>query len=177
MKTSVIISRYVGQGGMLAGTLLCEEAMMEDKYVTFFPSYGAEMRGGTANCQIIISDDTIGAPVVEFPNILVCLNTPSMHKFIPKLNSSGNLILNSSLAGSEPIPERIFTIPANDLALEAGSIRATNMVMLGAVSAIFNIVSFESLSETISDIFAVKRSDMVSVNTKALTLGYKFFLR
>jgi len=177
MRKTFIISGYGGQGVMLAGTLLCEAAMREAKFVTFFPSYGAEMRGGTANCQLIISDEPIGAPVIESPNILICLNTPSMHKFIYKLADSGSIILNSSLTGPEPISEDIYSIPANDLAIKAGSIRAANMVMLGAALAISAIVSVESLTETITDAFSLKRRDMSRINIKALTLGYEYFSR
>lgn len=176
MKSGVIISGYGGQGVMLAGKILCEAAMREDKYVTFFPSYGAEMRGGTANCQIIISTETIGAPVVECPDILLSLNAPSLDKFYPKLERpDGTAIVNSSLLSGELPSEDIFSIPANRLAIKSGNVRAANMVMLGAASKLSEIVSIESLQKALSDALPRKKKNLLEININALKSGYDFF--
>src|SRR3989339_2052550 len=97
MKKEIIISGYGGQGVMLAGTLICYAGMKENKFVTFFPSYGAEMRGGTANCQVIVSDEPIGAPIVYFPDILISFNKSSYDKFSPRIGEEGLVFVNSSL--------------------------------------------------------------------------------
>ena len=157
MTTEVIFAGFGGQGVILAGKILALAGMSEDKNVSHIPSYGAEMRGGTANCSVIVSDEPVASPVIEHPDVVVALNKPSMTKFEPALKPGGLLIYNSSLIDAKPERADIKTIalPANDFAAECGNERGVNMVALGclakAVPGMVGVKSFEfALDEAIS---------------------------
>lgn len=161
---------------MLAGTLLCQAGMKEGRYVTFFPSYGAEMRGGTANCQVILSDSPIGAPVVYEPDILLAFNRPSWERFSPKVRENGLTLNNSSLfsaTGSGEGPE-VFEVPANRIAEECGSVIATNTVMLGALAARSAIVKLEGITSAVKELLKGKKQRVIDLNVKAAEEGYRF---
>ena len=136
MTTEVIFAGFGGQGVILAGKILTLAGMGEDKYVSHIPSYGAAMRGGTANCSVIVSDDEVASPVIENPDVVVALNKPSMVKFEPLLKKGGLLIYNSSLIDIEPSRTDIRTIalPANEMAAECNNPRGANMVVLGCLA-------------------------------------------
>jgi len=158
MTTEIIFAGFGGQGVILAGKILALAGMSEGKYVSHIPSYGAEMRGGTANCSVIVSDDEIASPVIEKPDVVVALNKPSMTKFEPMLKSGGLLIYNSSLIDSKPSRKDIKTIslPANDIAEKCNNARGANMVVLGCLakvipSMVSGVKPFEyALDEAIS---------------------------
>ncbi|MFC2061764.1 2-oxoacid:acceptor oxidoreductase family protein [Elusimicrobiota bacterium] len=174
MKNKIIISGFGGQGVMLSGTLLCHAGMLENKFVTFFPSYGAEMRGGTANCQVIISDQTIGAPVVKNPDILVSFNKPSFSKFSSKVKSGGLILANSSLYQPEKISSiEIAEIPANDLAEQCGSVLVLNLVMLGALASKTGILKLESITQSVPEVLS-KKKNLWEINKKALEAGFDY---
>lgn len=138
MTTEIIFAGFGGQGVILAGKILTLAGMKENKYVSHIPSYGAEMRGGTANCSVIVSDEEVASPVIENPDVVIALNKPSMTKFEPLLKKGGLLIYNSSLIDSKPSRTDIKTLalPANDIATECQNARGANMVVLGCLAKV-----------------------------------------
>ncbi|MGM0568178.1 MAG: 2-oxoacid:acceptor oxidoreductase family protein [Elusimicrobiota bacterium] len=174
MRKEVIISGFGGQGVMLAGALLCYVGMKSGKEVTFFPSYGAEMRGGTANCRVIVSEGIIGSPVFVNPDILISMNRPSFEKFEGRIKDRGIAFVNSSLFSPEENPERAYEIvrvPANKIAEESGAILTANMVMLGALSKKTGIVSIDTLLKAIPEALPGKKN-LWEANKKALNEGF-----
>ena len=138
MTTEIIFAGFGGQGVILAGKILTLAGMNEDKYVSHIPSYGAEMRGGTANCSVIVSDEEVASPVIEHPDVVVALNKPSMTKFETSLKKGGLLIYNSSLIDTVPSRKdiRVLALPANDMAAETNNSRGANMVVLGCLAKV-----------------------------------------
>lgn len=175
MKTETIISGFGGQGVMLAGTLLCYAGLKEDKSVTFFPSYGAEIRGGTANCQVIISDNPIGSPVVSIPDILVSFNKQSYDRFSPKVKFAGTIIANTSIFDPQT-PEKInlIGIPANNIAEKCGASVFMNMVMIGALIKTTGILQLESAINSIPEVLSHKKKDLWEANGQAIKAGYNY---
>ncbi len=158
---------------MLAGTLLCHAGMKASKEVTFFPSYGAEMRGGTANCKVIISDSTIGSPVFSEADILMSLNNPSFEKFYPAVRDGGIVFVNSSLFSvcAEDYNFEIIEIPANNIAEECGTVLAANLVMLGALVRKTGLLNLGALMQSVPGLLKGKK-DLWDINKKALEAGY-----
>lgn len=138
MTTEIIFAGFGGQGVILAGKILALAGMGEDKAVSHIPSYGAEMRGGTANCSVIVSDDEVASPVIEHPDVIVALNKPSMTKFEPMLKAGGLLIYNSSLIPEQPTRKdiRYIALPANEMAEQCNNPRGANMVVLGCLAKV-----------------------------------------
>lgn len=173
MYQDVIIAGFGGQGVLLAGKLLAYAGMLEGRFVTWFPSYGAEIRGGTANCTVIISDEEIGSPVVQNPSAMMILNEASFRKFEKRIKAGGRLILNTSLvhapSGRTDI-ERI-EIKANEIAESIGDIRIANIVMLGAFIGKTGIVSLDSISGALGRVLPARRHSLISLNEKALKQG------
>jgi len=170
MREEIIIAGSGGQGIMFFGTLLCNIAVSQNKYTTFFPSYGAEIRGGTANCSVIISDDEIGSPVIVKPSILVAMNEQSFEKFSPKLRKGGLLIVNSSLVSSAP--KDAVLVPATDIAMEAGDVRAANMVLLGRLISETKIFTQFAAVDIIKSVFAGKKN-LLEINLSAFNRDVK----
>lgn len=172
MTHEIIIAGFGGQGVMVMGQLLTYAGMLEKKNVSWIPSYGPEMRGGTANCSIIISDEPIGAPIVTESTAVVAMNLPSMEKFVPTLKQGGVLLLNSSLIEQDAQRSDITTykIPANDIANELGNAKVANMVVLGALVAATGAVSAESVLQAFGKMFA-KRPELLEINRVALLTG------
>lgn len=175
MKQEIIISGFGGQGVMLAGTLLCHAGMREGKFVTFFPSYGAEIRGGTANCQVIISDNPVGSPVVNNPDILISFNKLSYNKFSSRVKKGGSILANTSLYKPEEQDDiEILGVPANNLAEKCGSILALNMVMLGALVSKKRILKLKSILNSIPEILTEKKKKLWEINRKAAEAGFSY---
>lgn len=174
MENQIIIAGFGGQGVLLIGKMLAYAGMMEGKEVSWLPSYGPEMRGGTANCTVVISDEPVGSPVIKSPNILIVLNRPSLDKFEPFVKKDGLLIINSSLIDkkAERNDIEVLYVPANDLALKCGSPKAANMVALGALIGKTNLLKVESIKETIKDTFSEKEK-LINLNLKAFEEGIK----
>jgi len=176
MYEGLIFAGFGGQGVILSGKLVCIAAMNEGKHVSHIPSYGAEMRGGTANCSVIISDDEIGAPLVPHPTVAVVLNNPSLLKFEPKLKAGGLLIYNTSLIDLEPQRSDITVVgvDANDMAQEEGSIRAANMIALGLmVKRKPELCSLDSLIEALDQAVSARNKELNAINTACLKKGYE----
>jgi 2-oxoglutarate ferredoxin oxidoreductase subunit gamma len=174
MQTEVIMSGFGGQGLMMIGKILALAALEEGKAVTWLPSYGPEMRGGTANCTVVIGDHAIGSPLISSPAAAVVMNQPSLEKFAPMLKKDGILVVNSTMVPvkSDRGDIRSFRIPADDLALELGSRRSANLVMLGAYNGLDEVVSHETLLEVIKKTFASK-AEFLEVNCNTFLKGYE----
>ncbi len=175
MHEEIVISGFGGQGVLLAGKLLCIAAMREGKHVSHIPSYGAEMRGGTANCKVIISDNEISSPVVESPTIVIALNTPSMHKFEPKLKEGGMLLYNSSLVHEKPSRAdlKIEDVKANDISQAAGSQKAANMAAIGYLLKIKpEIASLQSLEGALDEAISERNKKHNPTNRKVMEAGF-----
>ncbi|HAX61698.1 MAG TPA: 2-oxoacid:ferredoxin oxidoreductase subunit gamma [Elusimicrobia bacterium] len=170
MHEEIIIAGSGGQGIMFLGNLLCNIAASQNKYTTFFPSYGAEMRGGTANCSVIISDDEIGSPVIAAPSILIILNEQSYNRFSPKLKKGGLLFVNSSLVYSKS-PDAIY-VPATETASQLGDVRSANMVMLGKFIKETKIFPVAAVNEIIKKVLENKKN-LLEINLSAFAEGEK----
>jgi len=162
---------------ILAGRLLAQAAMKAGKEVTFMPSYGAEVRGGTANCTVVISESRIACPVVDRADSVIAMNNASLEKFGPRVKPGGLLVFNSSLIAQPPnLSEAIevLAVPANELAGELGNIRAANMVALGAYLELRAVLSPEAVVQSLPDVLAKRYHDMLAVNIEAIRSGAEF---
>ncbi len=157
----------------MMGYVLATAGMYEDKHVTYLPAYGAEVRGGTANCTITISDEPIASPVASFPDLAVLMNAPSVARFEGKVKLGGTVFLNDDLVELRPKRSdiEVVAIPANTTAERLGSIRSANMVMIGAFAQKTGSVSLRSVIKSIKDIFATKGSKVNKINTLAIKEG------
>jgi 2-oxoglutarate ferredoxin oxidoreductase subunit gamma len=172
MTHEIVMAGFGGQGVMLMGQLMTYAGMLENKYVSWIPSYGPEMRGGTANCSVIISDEPIGAPIVNEPTTVVAMNLPSLDKFEPALQPGGILIINSSLIeqGAKRKDIKEYRVPSNDIANELGNLKVANMVVLGAIIAATKAVSQDSVLKAFAKMFA-KKPGLLAINEKAIKRG------
>lgn len=173
MEERIVIAGFGGQGVMAMGQLLTYAGMIEDKNVSWLPSYGPEMRGGTANCSVIISKEPVGSPVVINSTTAIVMNKPSLDKFEPSLDKDGRLFINSSLISkkSERDDIEVYYIPANEIANGLGNPRVANMVMLGAYLEATKTVKVESILEGFTKVFGEKRAHLLPINKEALEKG------
>jgi 2-oxoglutarate ferredoxin oxidoreductase subunit gamma len=173
MLIKTVFAGFGGQGVLSMGLNLAQAAMLEGKNVTYLPSYGAEVRGGTANCTVAVSDEEIASPVASSPDFIIAMNQPSLVRFQNQIQSGGVLFINSSLIEAE-IPRgdiEIVRVPANSIAEELGSPKSANMVMLGAFTKKSNLVSVSSVIEELKSTLK-KKQKLIAVNQKALMIGY-----
>lgn len=176
MLIKTVFAGFGGQGVLSMGLNLTQAAMQEGRFVTYLPAYGAEVRGGTANCTVSISDEEISSPVASSPNFVVALNQPSMLRFQNTIQSGGIMFLNSTLIAMPPNRADIdvVSIPANAVAENIGSIKSANMVILGAFIKRSNLVKLQSLIDGL--IVALKGNQkLISINKEALNAGYNLF--
>lgn len=169
----VIIAGFGGQGIMFMGKLLCYAGMMEDRHVTYMPSYGAEVRGGTAYCNVILSSEEIPSPVITEPTTAIIMNTPSLVKFEPMVAKKGLVIVNSSLV-ARPAKRKdieVVLVPATSIADRLGNTRIANMVALGAFLAKRNIVDTTTVMTAVQEILPAYRQHLVEVNRQAIAEG------
>ena len=173
MQKEVTISGFGGQGILFAGQLLAYAAMDEGLNVTWYPSYGPEMRGGTANCMVIVSNEEIGAALVRQPAAALVLNLPSLDKYEPLVKPGGLLVVDSSLVEKkvERTDLRVVYVPATQLAEEIGNRRMANMVMLGALLANFDILSSEALEKALTEHLPERHRKLLPANFKAMAAG------
>ena len=174
MQRDVIMAGFGGQGILLIGKMLAYAGMHEGKEVSWLPSYGPEMRGGTCNCTVVVSDKPVGSPVIRSPRAVVAMNLPSLEKFEPDIRSGGLLLINSSLIdrGAERDDLTVIEVPANEMATELGNPRGANMVALGAYLGATDAVSLEEIEKVIRETFAAKPA-VIDVNIEALHKGYE----
>lgn len=173
MLERIIISGFGGQGVMLMGKLLAYAGMIEGKKVAWMPSYGPEMRGGTANCTVLISSNEIGSPIVSHPKILIVMNQPSLDKFESNVSEDGLIILNDSLIEREVKRNdvNVIKIPADDIADKLGNSRAANMVVLGAYVEQSGIVKMDTIFKALEKALAGRDKKLLELNKEALKQG------
>jgi 2-oxoglutarate ferredoxin oxidoreductase subunit gamma len=174
MQNDVIMAGFGGQGILLIGRILAYAGMNEGREVSWLPSYGPEMRGGTCNCTVVISDRPVGSPVIRSPRAVLAMNLPSLDKFEHDLKQGGVLLINSSLIHREPTRDdvAVIKVPANDIANELGSPRSANMVALGAYIGATGAVSLEQVEQVVRESFAGKPK-LLEINLEALNRGYQ----
>ena len=173
MEKRFLIAGFGGQGVLLIGQLIAKTAMAEGMEVSWMPSYGPEMRGGEANCAVVVSDEAIGSPLVSEPDILVAMNGPSLRKFMPRIPAGGMLLFNSSLIEDASLRDDIKTlaVPCNEIAESLSMPRAANMVMLGALQAATKTFSEKTLLKVMTEWLGEKKAHLLEVNKQALGMG------
>ena len=176
MLIKTIFAGFGGQGVLSMGLNLARAAMLEGKNVTYLPAYGAEVRGGTANCTVAISDEEIASPVASSPEFIVAMNQPSVVRFQNQIQSGGLFFINSSLIEIELSRGDIdiVRVPASEIAEEMGSPKSANMVMLGAFTKKNNLVSIPTLIDELKNTLKNKEK-LIAINKKALEAGYDLF--
>ncbi len=175
MYQGVRISGFGGQGVVSAGVLLAAAGLSEGKAASWFPSYGPEMRGGTANCSVVITDGEVSTPVVTVPDTAIIMNEPSLAKFEPLVKSGGLLIINSSLVKtkSERKDIKIIYVPCNEIAQKVGSLKTANLVALGVFAGITGAVSIDGIEHAMKKVFKRAKPEILALNRKALEEGAK----
>ncbi len=179
MTKKTVFAGFGGQGVLMMGYVFAVAAMRDGKQVTYLPSYGAEVRGGTANCTVVVSDEEIYSPVASSPDFAVIMNQPSLLRFEGSISQGGIIVLNSSLVEIEPSRTdlEVVKVPANDLAKKLGSDRTINMIMLGAFVAKTGVTSLESIMNGLTEIVKGKKVELMKLNRKGLDLGAQYALK
>ncbi|MCU0822569.1 MAG: 2-oxoacid:acceptor oxidoreductase family protein [Spirochaetes bacterium] len=176
MLIKAIFSGFGGQGVLSMGQTIAKAAMLEGKHVTYMPSYGTEVRGGTANCTVTVSDEEIASPIASEPEFVVALNQPSFVRFQSLLESGGFMLYNSSLVVPENVRGDIelLGIPIIDMANELGNAKAANMILLGAFIKVSNLISLDKLLKNLPEILGASKAKLIKVNEEALKCGFNF---
>jgi 2-oxoglutarate ferredoxin oxidoreductase subunit gamma len=176
MLIKTIFSGFGGQGVLSMGYTIANTAMLEGKHVTYFPSYGVEVRGGTANCTVVVSDEEIASPVASEPEFVVAMNQPSFARFQSILQSGGLMCVNSSIVNvsSARGDIEILAVPTTQLAEQLGTSKVANMILLGAFIRASNIVSFDFMVKNLSEILGEGKSKLTKLNKEALELGFNY---
>ncbi len=177
MKTTkYLFSGFGGQGILFSGKFLAYKGLTEDKNVSWLPSYGPEMRGGTASCSVIISDGTVGSPIIDKPDVLVAMNLPSLDKYESTVVPGGTIILDSSLIDRKAVRSdvNVVYLPATRLASENGMPTLANMIIVGKLLQIEGGYNEQVIDETLKKVISAKRADMLEVNKKAMQIGAEY---
>jgi len=176
MLIRTIFSGFGGQGVLSMGYTVANTAMLEGKYVTYLPSYGVEVRGGTANCTVVVSDEEIASPVASEPEFVLAMNQPSFMRFQSILQSGGLMCVNSSIVNTSNARGdiEVVAVPTTELAEKLGTIKVANMIMLGAFIRASNIVSFDFLMKHMAEILGEGKSKLTKINREALQLGFDY---
>lgn len=175
-QTDMIFSGFGGQGIQSAGRLIAYAGMLEDKHVSFLPSYGPEMRGGTSNCHVIVSDEPVGSPILNSATVVMAMNRPSMDKFESYLEPSGILLIDSSLINREPVRKdiKVFAIPATQIASDMGNLAFANIVMLGKLIKETGVVSTENFERALKKVLPERKHYLIPDEMKALKTGMDY---
>jgi 2-oxoglutarate ferredoxin oxidoreductase subunit gamma len=176
MLIKTIFSGFGGQGVLSMGYTLANAAMLEGKYVTYFPSYGAEVRGGTANCTVSVSDEEIASPVSSQPDFVVSMNQPSFVRFQSLVQSGGLILVNSSMVNITSVRGdiEVVEVPTSELAGKLGNLKVANMIILGVFIKASNLISFPLLLKNLPVILGGKRSRLLKINKEALEMGFNY---
>ena len=177
MKTSkILIAGFGGQGILFSGKALAFTGLKAGMEVSWLPSYGPEMRGGTANCSVTLSDTPIGSPIVDKPDVLIAMNLPSLEKYLFETEKGGYIVYNSSLISKEVIREdvSIFAIPATKLASDNGLTGLANMIIMGKAIKETNVLTLDQLKNSLAQMVPAKKVELLEKNIKAIELGYNF---
>ena len=174
MKTTeILIAGFGGQGILFAGKFLAYKGLLEENQVSWLPSYGPEMRGGTANCNVILSDEPVGSPIITDPGVLIAMNLPSLQKYVDTVVPGGQIYIDSSLidAKVQRTDVEVFYIPATQMAKEAGFATLANMIIVGHLLENHPELSFEGAAEVVEKLVPPKKAALKELNMKALSLG------
>lgn len=173
MQTEIVTAGFGGQGVLFTGQLLTYAAMDEGREVTWIPSYGPEMRGGTANCTVVISDEEIGSPMVSEPQAVIAMNLPSLDKYESRVRPGGVLVVNESMVDREVARQdiKVVMVKANEIAEELGDKRMTNMVLLGALIANLAVIPLESIEKALAGHLPERHHKLLPKNYEALKRG------
>jgi len=176
MIVKTIFSGFGGQGVLMMGISLANSAMNKGYHVTYLPAYGAEMRGGTANCTVAVGDEEIASPVASEPNYLIVMNAPSLFSFQNRVTLGGTIFLNSSIINDRPNRQdvKVFCVPCADIAQELGNIRVANIIMMGAFIKISDVVSPDIYLKNLESIMGSKKKSFAEVNRKAFAAGFDY---
>lgn len=176
MLIKTVFSGFGGQGVIMMGYLLATAGMYEEKNVTCLPSYGAEVRGGTANCTVVLSTEEIASPIASEPEFAVLMNNPSLLLFQNQIQTGGTIFLNSSMIEDRPVRGdlEIFEIPVNELVKSVGEEKAANMIMLGAFIKKSALISLDTMNRVLKDTFSQRNPVIVKLNKQALQVGFDY---
>ena len=176
MTKNMLIAGFGGQGILFCGKFLAYEGLLEDKCVSWLPSYGPEMRGGTANCSVIISDIPVGSPIVSNPDILMVMNMPSLDKYEDATVPGGQIFVDSALIDRKVNRTDVeaYYIPATKLASDNGMPTLANMIIVGKILSVLNEFESDSINATLAKVISARRADMLETNLKALKIGAEF---
>lgn len=176
MYQGIRIAGFGGQGVISAGILLAQAGVEDKKNASWLPSYGPEMRGGTANCSVVVTDGEVYTPIVSAPDTVIVMNEPSLPKFEPLLKKGGLMIINSSLINSRPTREDITVVcvPCNQIAAEIGMDRIANLVALGAFVKLTGAVTLASVADAMKKVYKRAKPEMLEINRKALQAGFDY---
>ena len=177
MKTTqILIAGFGGQGVLFAGKFLAYKGLVQDKQVSWLPSYGPEMRGGTANCSVIISDMPVGSPIITTPDVLVAMNLPSLQKFVDTVVPGGHIFVDSTLISAkvERTDVQVHYIPATQMAKDAGFSTLANMILAGKVLKEIDAVSFDGNKEPLEAFIPAKKANLIDINCQALQAGFDY---
>ena len=173
MTTQILIAGFGGQGILFAGKFLAYKGLLEDLQVSWLPSYGPEMRGGTANCSVILSDSPVGSPIITQPDVLVAMNLPSLQKYVDSVVPGGQIYVDSALI-SEKVTRtdvEVYYIPATQMAKDNGMASLANMIIMGHLLQHNSELSFEGTEAVVADLVPPKKAALVELNMKALLMG------
>ena len=177
MKTTqILIAGFGGQGVLFAGKFLAYKGLMEDLQVSWLPSYGPEMRGGTANCSVVLSDTPVGSPIISNPDVLIAMNLPSLQKYVDAVVPGGQIYLDSALIDVkvERTDVEVFYVPATQMAKDENIATLANMILIGSVLQNNPELSFEGTDAVVSKLVPPKKAALVELNMKALSLGKEY---
>ena len=176
MTHQILIAGFGGQGVLFAGKFLAYKGMVEDLNISWLPSYGPEMRGGTANCSVVLSDMPVGSPIITAPDVLVAMNLPSLQKFVDTVVPGGKIFVDSTLidAKVERTDVEVYYIPATQMAKDAGFATLANMILMGKVIKETQAVRFDNNLETLQSFIPAKKAKLIDINCQALQAGYDF---
>ena len=177
MKTTqILLAGFGGQGVLFTGKFLAYKGLVQDKQVSWLPSYGPEMRGGTANCSVILSDTPVGSPIITTPDVLVAMNLPSLQKFVDTVAPGGTIILDSTLIDMKVEREdvTVYYFPATQMAKDAGFATLANMILAGKVLKVVDGIAWEDNKATLESFIPAKKAALIDINCKALQMGYDF---
>ncbi len=176
MTTGILIAGFGGQGILFAGKFLANMGMLEGRYLSWLPSYGPEMRGGTANCSVVLSDSPIGSPIVNHPDVLVAMNLPSLDKYEDTVVPGGTIFVDSSLIERKVrrTDVRVFYLPATRLAGENDISGLANMIIVGKMMKECDFLPYEHIENAVRSVVSVKHANLFDVNMKAVGIGYQY---
>lgn len=174
--TQILIAGFGGQGVLFAGKLIAYKGLLENKQISWLPSYGPEMRGGTANCSVIVSDTPVGSPIVTKPDVLVAMNLPSLKKYENEVVSGGTIIIDSTLIAEKVQRDdvEVYYVPATKMAADEGFSTLANMILMGKLMKVCENVGYDMVEDAVKKVVPPRKANLIDVNLKAVKLGYEF---